>query len=87
VVQETKINIFSAFCLYVQYDDGCNEIDFILIFRFDEKSIARPKKSKLMKYTYKLNSRRSLVLKKRDVYGITSNDLVVIKTLSNCLLL
>ena len=64
-----------------------------MIFRFDEKSIARSEKSKIdeplikiMKYSYKLNSRRSLALKKRDVYGITSNDLVVIKTLSNCLL-
>ena len=39
-----------------------------------------------MKYTCKLNSRRNLALKKRDVYGISSNDLIVIKGLSKCLL-
>ena len=39
-----------------------------------------------MKDTYKLNSRRNLALKKRDVYGITSNDLTVIKSLSKSLL-
>lgn len=39
-----------------------------------------------MKYSYKLNSRRNLALKKRDVYGISSNDFIVIKSLSKCLL-
>ena len=60
---------------------------------FDEKSISRSEKSKIdehlikfMKYTYKLNNRRSLALKKRDVYGITPNDLVIVKSLSYSLL-
>jgi hypothetical protein len=39
-----------------------------------------------MKYTYKLNTWRNLALKKRDVYGISSNDFIVIKSLSKCLL-
>ena len=39
-----------------------------------------------MKYSYKLNSRRNLALKKRDVYGISSIDFIVIKGLSKCLL-
>ena len=66
---------------------------FFFIFLIDENSTSRSEKFeidepliKIMKYTYKLNSRRNLALKKRDVYGISSNDFIVIKCLSKCLL-
>ena len=35
---------------------------------------------------FKLYTRRNLALKLRDVYGISSADMVVIKSLSDCLL-
>ena len=64
-----------------------------MIFLIDENSTSRSEKFKIdeplikiMKYTYKQNSRRNLALKKRDVYGISSNDFIVIKSLSKCLL-
>ena len=66
---------------------------FFPIFLIDENSTSHSEKFKIdepliniMKYTYKLNSRRNLALKKRDVYGISSNDFIVIKSLSKCLL-
>ena len=35
---------------------------------------------------FKLNSRRNLALKQRDVYGISPVDMVVVKSLSECLM-
>ncbi len=35
---------------------------------------------------YKQNSRRNLALKRRDVYGINPVDMVVVKSLSECLM-
>ena len=35
---------------------------------------------------YKHNTRRNLALKRRDVYGISAVDMVVVKSLSECLM-
>ena len=36
--------------------------------------------------TYKRDTRRNLTLKHRDIYEITSADMVVIKSMSDCIL-
>jgi len=40
-----------------------------------------------MKDQYKINTRRYLSLKKRDTYGISANDLLIVKQLSKSLLI
>ena len=40
-----------------------------------------------MKDQYKINTRRYLSLKKRDTYGISANDLLIVKQLTKCLLI
>jgi hypothetical protein len=39
----------------------------------------------MMKYTYKLNSRRNLTLKKRNVYGISSNVFIACQSVCHIL--
>ena len=40
-----------------------------------------------MKDQYKINTRRYLSLKKRDTYGISANDLLMVKQLTKSLLI
>ncbi len=40
-----------------------------------------------MKDQYKINTRRYLSLKKRDTYGISANDLSIVKQLTKSLLI
>jgi hypothetical protein len=40
-----------------------------------------------MKDQYKINTRRYLSLKKRDTYGISANDLLIVKQLTKSLLI